>query len=584
MRTLSVSEIDESTAAALPWEKPVQLNVEASGLSIPLLVVRRQGAERVVVLNNDAIDQELAQGLPVFQRSTWWQRIAHHQIYVCDPATVGDHATSLAWGNISETIWTPPSISQAVSAVSRALGVEASSRRLYYGSGGGGFMALALHGEDEGSSAVVDNALFDWTRGAPETVDLLRSKRFDNLLPDEIRDRWRLTADVLARLADRQVHIHCDYHVNLEAGEETIAALTAMDAFMKGHPSLSSGIRIFRHAEPARGAQPLDGAETIAAIDARFLWDSPGLTDGSSGGAAAPVKPTPALRKRVIRFKEHIPLSYKSFTPSDAYRRTTDHTLGTGPFIARADVDGFLRTGNDTAHDCPKVILLGGSFVESMFVPENIRFASILERRLSVAGHPRRVLNGGYSGNNTLQITQSVISKLPAIVDSDTIVLLCIGQSDAEVLLTTGTYWSPQPRIAPIQPPSPTASFFDEPAEETLRRVTSLAISSALTLGLRTGIIVAGFRDGDFSFDPVLRSTHRRNRAAYERTVETRRMIQRVGSELAREAGVPTFDAHRATLNGSPELYYDNMHLNERGQEVMAAALERWLIDEFLEL
>lgn len=114
--------------------------------------------------------------------------------------------------------------------------------------------------------------------------------------------------------------------------------------------------------------------------------------------------------------------------------------------------------------------------------------------------------------------------------------------------------------------------------------MTSLAISSALTLGLTTGIIVAGFRDGDFSFDPVLRSTHRRNRAAYERTVETRRMIQRVGSELARQAGIPTFDAHRATLNGSPELYYDNMHLNERGQEVMAAALERWLIDEFLEL
>lgn len=148
--------------------------------------------------------------------------------------------------------------------------------------------------------------------------------------------------------------------------------------------------------------------------------------------------------------------------------------------------------------------------------------------------------------------------------------------------MTTETYWSPQPRIAPIQPPSPAATFSEESPEETLRRVTSLAITAALTLGLRVGVIVAGFHDGDSSVDPVLRSTHRRNRAAYEKTVETRRMIQRVGSELAHKAGIPTFDAYRASHDGSPELYYDTMHLNEQGQEVMAAALEKWLINEFL--
>lgn len=165
-RTLDVSEIDEATASEIAWDQPLQMNVAASGLVIPLLVVRRAEAERVVVLNNDAMDQKRAQGQPVFQRSAWWQRIPHHQIYVCDPATVGENATSIAWGNISENIWTPPSISQAISAVSRALGAAHARNRLYYGSGAGGYMAMVLHGEDEDSTAVVvDNALLDWTPG-----------------------------------------------------------------------------------------------------------------------------------------------------------------------------------------------------------------------------------------------------------------------------------------------------------------------------------------------------------------------------------------------------------------------------------
>lgn len=222
------------------------------------------------------------------------------------------------------------------------------------------------------------------------------------------------------------MNVRCDYHVHIGSAPETIDRLVALADFMEGNPALGSGIRVFKHAGPARGPHTLGPAETIAAIGARFEWERASDDDGPSSVAKSPVRPAPQPPKRVIRLKENGPLSQKSFTPSDAYRRRTDHTLGPGPFIARADSNGFLRTGNETAHDCQKIILLGGSFVESMFVPEDVRFASILERLLSVAGHPRRVLNGGYSGNNTLQITKSVISKLPAIVDPDSIVLLCM--------------------------------------------------------------------------------------------------------------------------------------------------------------
>lgn len=583
MITIQVSDIDESALSDIPLDQPTRIDVSASGLVVPMLIVKRPSADHLVIMNNGAIDQSRAEGRPVFQRSTWWSQIQYHQIFVCDPATVGKNAIPLAWGNISETIWTPPSISQAVLAVSRAMGVEDPTHRLYFGSSAGGFMALALLGEDQGSKAIINNAQFDWTRWMEGAVDQLRAQRFNGLTPDQIRNRYRLTANVLERLADKKADLRCDYHVNTESEFDMVWALPAMNRFIEMNPELSSEIRVFTYSDSSSGHNPLGRAETISALNEGFESLTSPSKDGSAEEAAAHPRLAVGQPKRSIRLKEHTPLSYKVHTPSDLYRETSDSTLGKGPFIARADADGFLRTGNDTAESSPKVIILGGSFIESMFVPENIRFPSILERRLAVAGHPRKILNGGYSGNNTLQIIQSVISKLPSIVDDDTIVLLSIGQSDAEVLLTPGTYWSPKPRIAPIQPPSRWTDRPDSSPEEALRSVTRLLISSAQTLGLNTGVIVSGFRDGDFSFDPVLRHTHRRNRESYKRMVRMRRMIQSVGTEVALEAGLPTFDAHQATNGGAPDLYYDNMHLNERGQEVMAAALEEWLISEFLD-
>lgn len=285
--------------------------------------------------------------------------------------------------------------------------------------------------------------------------------------------------------------------------------------------------------------------------------------------------------KRYLRLKEHVPFSVAEHTPPPEYRERSDETLGPGPFLARADEHGFLMTGNHVDEDAPALAMLGGSFVESMFVPEQARFTSNIERRLALAGHSHRVLNGGYSGANTLQIAQVLLAKLPPILGAGGRVLLFIGQSDAEVLMARGTYWSGKPRIASVLPATE-PQLDPYPPDVALTRVVALLAQLAISLGFRAGIVVSPFRDGDFSHDQVLRRTYRRDREQYQRTVDIRRKIQAVAIEVATAHELPCFDGQMATGGGEPSLFYDTMHLNVRGQELFSDALSGWILGKWL--
>src|SRR5690625_4090976 len=97
---------------------------------------------------------------------------------------------------------------------------------------------------------------------------------------------------------------------------------------------------------------------------------------------------------RNIPLKEHPPNSHGRYLPSHKDREASDETLGGGPFVGRGTADGYLYTGNERPDAVKNLIMLGGSFVESLFVEERSRFPSIIERSLPDAW---RVLNGGQS-------------------------------------------------------------------------------------------------------------------------------------------------------------------------------------------
>lgn len=260
---LALADLSDFDAGQLAPGQSHRFDVVTEHTVLPFLIVPRCGADSLLVLNNGAVDQTLAQGQPVFQRSSWSEEIRHHQIYFCDPGTVGEDRLSLAWGQVSRDYWAVPDAGRAVRALAARLGVVSPSRRIYYGSSSGGFMALALLADDPGASAVVNNAQFDWTRWMPVGVNPLRGARFGNMLPTQLRTRHPLRTNVLNLLIKRNRPLRIDYHVNLGSKHDREIDHPVLEEFVRSHPSLTTGVQVFPYEDAEAGHNPLPKERTL---------------------------------------------------------------------------------------------------------------------------------------------------------------------------------------------------------------------------------------------------------------------------------------------------------------------------------
>lgn len=270
IHTVAFEDLERFETRDLPSDIRHRIDVVVEDVVVPLIVVRRDRARRLVVMSNGAVDQERASGRPIFQRSSWSEEIRHHQIYVYDPATGGPEFLSLAWGNISSTVWAPESISPIVIALSKSLGVHDPSDRLYFGSSAGGFMSLALLSEDPGARAVINNAQFDWTRWMATGVNALRHARFEGMLPADIRTAHPLTTNVLDRLAEKAEPLRIDYHVNVASTHDRKQDLRVFQNFVVNHPQLCADVRVHHYFDPVAGHNPLSQTDTLVLINEAF--------------------------------------------------------------------------------------------------------------------------------------------------------------------------------------------------------------------------------------------------------------------------------------------------------------------------
>lgn len=265
--TVRLDQVDGLDLATWTPDQRHRVDVVTEQAVLPFLVAPRTGADSVLVLNNGAVDHFLAQGRPVFQRSTWTTEIRHHQIYFCDPGTVGEDRLSLAWGQVSRQYWAVPDAGRAVRAFAAALGVQAPERRLYYGSSAGGFMALAMLADDPGAAAVVNNAQFDWTRWMPTGLNPLREARFDNMLPLHLRARYPLRTNVLSLLVKRNLPVRIDYHVNLASKHDREVDHPMFEQLLRSHPDLTRDVRIFPYEDSEALHNPLSMERTVELVN-----------------------------------------------------------------------------------------------------------------------------------------------------------------------------------------------------------------------------------------------------------------------------------------------------------------------------
>lgn len=274
---------------------------------------------------------------------------------------------------------------------------------------------------------------------------------------------------------------------------------------------------------------------------------------------------------RAIRLKERTPLTVKNLIPSQEFIDRSDETLAEGPFLVRTDEHGFIITGNHVSqHDAP-IALIGGSFVESSFCEEGFRFIDLAERELTGF----RLLNGGYSGSTTLQLLNSMISKIFPVIGDGGKLLFFVGQSDADVINRPGSYWTNERLWSPIVP-----SFSPHPSlpnrADAVEKIVKIVIDTARTLGIDLILASSPFRNADFSSDQVLRKIFRRNRDTYQKRQSDREMIRQITLDVGRSHGVDVIDFQELT-GGNPTWFYDDLHLNEFGHSEFSKVLVKIL-------
>lgn len=288
------------------------------------------------------------------------------------------------------------------------------------------------------------------------------------------------------------------------------------------------------------------------------------------------------MARRSIRLKEHEAGIDTFREPVERTRDFSDHTLAHRPYLFRTDNNGFILTGNEAGVDSlPELVVVGDSFVESLFASEAMRFASQVERGLAVAATPYRVLNAGYSGMTSLHMLGVLSVKLRPLIRPQTKLLLFIGQSDVNALSSPGLYWGQTKTVTPFGSLTADSPVIDQEWKEAFVQMVTSVIAFAQSHGYDFAITAGVFRNASYDDDALLRKVFRNKRAPYDTTMEKRRFVIDAVRSIAQEHAIPLFDASAEFL-AQPGYFYDTLHLNDAGQNAYAQALTTWIAEEWL--
>ncbi|WP_131361365.1 SGNH/GDSL hydrolase family protein [Comamonas thiooxydans] len=154
--------------------------------------------------------------------------------------------------------------------------------------------------------------------------------------------------------------------------------------------------------------------------------------------------------KRLIRFKEWGQNVDILQVPDEDYIEQSDGSLEKKEYRVRTDADGNISTGNDLDDEGEIILMLGDSFVESLYVDEQKRFPSVVERQLVDNGLNLRVWNGGYSGATSLHLYINLVAKYLKFSSKIRAVLYFQPSCDSGPLHHSNSYWNQNKFFAPI--------------------------------------------------------------------------------------------------------------------------------------
>lgn len=152
--------------------------------------------------------------------------------------------------------------------------------------------------------------------------------------------------------------------------------------------------------------------------------------------------------KRVIRFKEWGCNEKLTKEPTEHQIANSTDSLEVKDYCLTTDDNGFIVNGLNANYGskAKNLVVLGDSFVESLYVDEDKRINAVLERSLS----DFNVLNGGYSGATSLHLLNIIINKVIPI--NPHFVILFVPTNDERIQAIKNGYWNTDKRLSSLVP------------------------------------------------------------------------------------------------------------------------------------
>lgn len=142
---------------------------------------------------------------------------------------------------------------------------------------------------------------------------------------------------------------------------------------------------------------------------------------------------------RAINLREHHPGLEKIINPSEHYLSETDNLIDQD-YLFRIDENGFLLPHNTHIDPDYKIVFIGGSTTECMYVLENNRFpylsGNLLEEK---TGFKINSYNSGAAGNTSIHSLEILLNKI--IPMNPDIVMIKHAINDYSILAYDHTYW-----------------------------------------------------------------------------------------------------------------------------------------------
>lgn len=278
---------------------------------------------------------------------------------------------------------------------------------------------------------------------------------------------------------------------------------------------------------------------------------------------------------RWIKLKEFDLGVDTTIEPTTDYVARCDPSLVQQDFRFRTDADGFIRS-SEPGFGTDRIILLGDSSAESLFVVETGRLGAVVERTLRFAGRNADVLMGATSNCTSLHAVNIFLNKCLPLKPTQLIYMSC--GSDAEALCTDAGYWlnDPQKALGPIaqQAVGTDEIVRDMPDLAARRAMLRVMHVTAQAHGTELVLVTVPHRR---KVDAYIADLYRGDFRFHERLARMKHAINVCTRDFAREHGIACIDAELLSDHG--ELFYDIVHLNQLGCETIGSLIAERLLD-----